>query len=309
MTIGIAASGPNAAKSVLTALYATETLGKGAVGGFAVFAVMTDSGEVKQCVTQRGGACRLSIPSEWMRANKAAVICSGPDRPEPLEQFLPGMNSVGLVTGHRLPNRPGFDGQPLNLAVLRRLEHGEQVQHAIDAVLAGNGECDAGLIAIDRDGNIGYGNTQRVKRRADTVCLERREDDARLVIMHNSIYFLRDTHEAPFSLAWECLTGSQSAYQMLSVTQSVQALAAESDRVEVDCTGKICRVETANPNLAANAERLTAIYMGMPVWQSGVLKGHILSELIGQISDGHIIRNLEPVSGKVVLKKEMHVTS
>ncbi|MCQ9618213.1 hypothetical protein L1889_17305 [Paenalcaligenes niemegkensis] len=44
MTIGIAASGPHAVSVVMEALRVTETLGAGAIGGFAVLAALDHEG-------------------------------------------------------------------------------------------------------------------------------------------------------------------------------------------------------------------------------------------------------------------------
>src|SRR5690606_102359 len=82
MTIGIAASGTNAGESVLAAVRAAELLGRGAIGGFAVFSVMLDDGKVHHCTTQTGGVTQLTIPDEWLLATRAAAISSGPHRPE-----------------------------------------------------------------------------------------------------------------------------------------------------------------------------------------------------------------------------------
>src|SRR5690606_41564886 len=116
MTIGIAASGPRAGAAVRAAVLGAELLGRGAIGGFAVFAVLDGQGRYRHCETQRGGIGALDIPPAWLEARAAAVISSGPDRPEPLVQFLPGASGLGLVTGHRLPDRPGAVGVALNQA-------------------------------------------------------------------------------------------------------------------------------------------------------------------------------------------------
>src|SRR3546814_1977272 len=93
--------------------------------------------------TQRGGTATLvgakgTPPPAFASARLVALISSGPDRPEPLMQFTPADAAVGMVTGHRLPNTPGVDGRPLNLAVLARLQQGETPRQAVEAVLAAN---------------------------------------------------------------------------------------------------------------------------------------------------------------------------
>ena len=309
MTIGIAASGTNAGESVRAAVLAAELLGRGAIGGFAVFAVMLGDGKVRHCTTQTGGVTQLTVPDEWLQATSAAAISSGPDRPEPLQQFLPGFDGIGLVTGHRLPNRAGSDGQPLNQAVLRRLADGETPQHAIDTVLKANSESDAGLIAVDVQGRIGWGNSQRVAARADLGNFHRHQGDRRLALLHNSIYFMQETEHAIGSLAWERLGGEAGRYQFLSMLQTVPLRAAQNDRIHLDANGNICLIETASPRASHLSGRVTAVYLGTPVWHAGSVVGHVVSELIAQIQDGNVIHSLEPVSAMVVMRRSANVPS
>src|SRR6218665_83918 len=111
-----------------------------------------------------------------------------PARPEPLVQFLPGAAGIGLVTGHRHPSRPGRDGAALNAAVLALLGQGAAPQPAVASVLAANAEADAGLIAIDAQGVLGWGNSERVLRRSDLGQFQRDDGAARVAILHNSIF-------------------------------------------------------------------------------------------------------------------------
>src|SRR6218665_1545674 len=119
MTIAIAASGSRAGAAVRDAVLGAELLGRGAIGGFAVLALLSGDGQLHHCMTQRGGASCLDMPDPslpppgmpqrggascrdmpdaWLAAPTAAAISSGPDRPEPLVQFLPGAAGIGLVT-------------------------------------------------------------------------------------------------------------------------------------------------------------------------------------------------------------------
>ena len=83
MTIGIGAAGPNAGLAVFRALAAAEAVGHGAIGGFAVFAVLTADGRVIRAETQRGGSATLFTdgettggppPPEVASARFAAVV-------------------------------------------------------------------------------------------------------------------------------------------------------------------------------------------------------------------------------------------
>jgi hypothetical protein len=153
------------------ALQAVERVGRGAIGGFASFVAITADGELLRSETQRGGTATLFTAGEticalpppvFAEAPWAAVMSSGPDRPEPLSQFTPGQAGVGLVSGHRLPNMPGAEGLPINRAVLDRMAHGQPAPDAAHAVLAANPEADAGIIALDHAGRIYAGNTRIV---------------------------------------------------------------------------------------------------------------------------------------------------
>src|ERR1700686_2557427 len=117
MTIGIAARGPNAGLAVYRSLRAAERVGTGSIGGFATFAAITADGKLLRHETQRGGTSTLFIegestgtepPPEVAAATSAAVISSGPDRPEP-EKLLSADPLAGLVTGHRMPITIGVD--------------------------------------------------------------------------------------------------------------------------------------------------------------------------------------------------------
>lgn len=71
---------------------------------------------------------------------------------EPLSQFLVGQAGVGLVSGHRLPNREGREGRPVNQAALDLMAQGLSPEEAVEKTLAANPELDAGLVAVGRNG-------------------------------------------------------------------------------------------------------------------------------------------------------------
>src|SRR6218665_2224675 len=105
-----------------------------------------------------------------------------------LVEFGRGAAGVGWVRGHRPPSRPGRDGAALNAAVLALLGQGAAPQPAVASVLAANAEADAGLIAIDAQGVLGWGNSERVLRRSDLGQFQRDDGSARVAILHNSIF-------------------------------------------------------------------------------------------------------------------------
>lgn len=199
MTIGIAVSGPLAGLAAFAALRAVETVARGAIGGFVSFVALAEDGRLLAATTQRGGTRTLFAQPEAIgglpppaiaTAPRAALISSGPDRPEPLIQFTPADPAAGLVTGHRLPNTPGCHGRPLNLAVLQRLANGETPRHAVEAELAANPAADAGLIALACDGTLFAADSALVRRRQDRGCFlaEDPGSGARCAVLHNAIF-------------------------------------------------------------------------------------------------------------------------
>ncbi|MBN8999795.1 MAG: hypothetical protein J0H54_10505, partial [Rhizobiales bacterium] len=198
MTIGIGAIGPNAGLAVFRTLELAERIGSGAIGGYAVFAAIGDDGTLHRAETQRGGTRTLftlgeqtgvTPPREIAEARYAAVMSSGPDRPAPLSQFLPGDGRVGLVTGHRLPNASGSDGRPYNAAVLDGMRSGSTAAAALEEVLGGAPDADAGMIALGPKAGIAMRNSARVARRPDLgSSLLTGPGGTAIAILHNAIW-------------------------------------------------------------------------------------------------------------------------
>ncbi|MFW5834751.1 MAG: DUF6963 family protein [Pseudomonadota bacterium] len=198
MTIGIAVHGKGAGLAAFRALRAVEQVARGAIGGFASFVALTDEGLVR-AETQRGGSTTLFTagertgvepPAPIAEARAAALMSSGPDRPTPLGQFTAGAEGIGLVTGHRVPNRPGVDGRSLLEGTLRALAGGADAEAAVRDQLDRNPEADAGLIAIDRSGVVFAADSARVQRRTDRGRAHRTDPatGATVAVLHNSIH-------------------------------------------------------------------------------------------------------------------------
>ena len=101
MTIGIAAFGPKAGAGIIAGLGAVEKIGRGAIGGFVSLVVLTDDGRLLRASVQVGGSEALfseELPPEIAQAQCAGLISSGPNRPEPLSQFITAKIGVGIVT-------------------------------------------------------------------------------------------------------------------------------------------------------------------------------------------------------------------
>lgn len=305
MTIGVAAYGPNAGAAVRSAVLGAELLGRGAIGGFAVFAVLGDDGKVQHRVTQRGGIGTLDLPESWLHMRRAAVISSGPDRPEPLEQFVPGTDGLALVTGHRSPHLAGRGGLPLNRQVLQRIAAGASPQDAVDATLEENPESDAGLIALDMQGRLGWGNTRRVLRRDDRGSCQRDSGAARIALLHNSIPCCGALAESVADLAWSCLTGQAMPTRFLHLRESVPIRASDRDRVHVRDDGEIVSVDSSDPLLPAANRRGWAVYLGAEIWQGERLVGHAASELGIEIAQGRLCKSPEEPPAFIVMKADV----
>jgi hypothetical protein len=286
-----------------------ELLGRGAIGGFAVFAILDAQGAVHHRVSQRGGINALDLPPEWLQARHAAVISSGPDRPEPLVQFVPGVDQVALVTGHRSPHLPGRGGLAVNRLALDRIVAGASPQEAVDATLADNPESDVGLVALDIHGRLGWGNSERVLRRDDRGSCHRDNGEARIALLHNSIPAHLGLTESVADLAWTCLTGQPLATRLIYLHESVPIRAADRDRVHVRKDGAITAIDSADPLLPSANRRGWAIYLGTEVWQDGRRIGLVANELSIEIAQGQVCKPSAQPPIPVVMKAEIDAAS
>lgn len=307
MTIGIASFGPRSGAAVFNAVLAAELLGRGAIGGFAVFAILDADGKLHHRWTQDGGVATLDIPPAWKDAGIAACISSGPNRPEPLIQFLPGTNGCGLVTGHRLPHAPNAADVPINQAVLARLNAGEAPQAAIDTELASCPEIDAGLIAITADGRLGWANSARVKHRSDLGLAHRSAADCGFALLHNSIFVAdgpcQHLADALSGIAWQALTGTPAPHSFLKLDRPIAFRLAERDRIVVDGAGDIIGLETANPALLT-AERVgTAGYLSAEIWHAERRIGIAVTELFARMTGGTAFPQDEPDSRNFMMAR------
>jgi hypothetical protein len=176
VTIGIAAFGPQAGLAVFRALAAVETVGRGAIGGFASLVAIGADGTLWRAETQRGGTATLFVageatgippPPEIAAAPWAGIISSGPDRPPPLARFTPADPAVGLLTGHRVPDSAGSDGLPLNQAVRARMGAGEAPAAALAAVFEAAPDAEAGILALHRRTRLAAPHPTPVEARGD----------------------------------------------------------------------------------------------------------------------------------------------
>ncbi|MEG0922497.1 MAG: hypothetical protein RSD57_10765 [Comamonas sp.] len=290
MTLGIAAHGPQAGAAIHQAVVAAELLGHGEIGGFVVFSVIDTAGHIQQCSVQQGGITALNLPADWLAASQAAVITSGPQRPEPLTQFLPGRHGAGLVTGHRLPNRPDMHtGWPLNTSALGLMAAGMHPQAAVDELLKANPQADAGLIAINPQGQIGCANSARVAQRPDAGQARWHDAQAGFALLHNAIYAGDDLAACLGSMLRAALqpnAANTASHQLLALTSEATVEIAASDAVHVDAQWHVQRVASADPFMAQATQNITLLPLATPVLHNGRLVGHMATELFAEVAYG-----------------------
>lgn len=299
MTIGIGAVGPNAGLAVFRTLALAERIGTGAIGGYAVFAAIDRTGTLHRAETQRGGSRTLFTfaettgvqpPEEIASAPYAAVMSSGPDRPAPLMQFLPGDGSVGLVTGHRLPNAAGRDGRALNVAVLNAMRQGEPAERALRTVLDAEPDADAGMIALGPDRGIAMLNSQRVERRPDLgSSLLRSAGDAAIAILHNAIWPAGTLAPLLAEAGLEMMTATRLPAGRVEVKAGTPLLLGALDCVIVDEHNMVLRVETTDRRIVTGIHNCAAIYVGARVIRGGDVLGVTLEEPNTMVENGRIV--------------------
>ena len=307
MTIGIAAFGPSAGQAVLAGLNAVESVGIGEIRGFGVFAALCPDGTLVRARTQRGGGPVLLADlgrqgqlSQAESATVAALISSGPDRPEPLDQFLPG-SPAGLVTGHLLPNTAGRDGVPLNLAVLRRMEAGDAPRGAVPAVIDANPEIDAGLIAVSQ-GTLAFAETRRVGRRNDRgqARLDIRDGAAGVAVLHNAIQPFEGLALLAAGAARAVLEAALPPLARFRIEPGITLDLAYTDGVWLTADGAVERIGSANPGHAHyQGWTSSAVYLGTPVYQHDRRVGVTVGEARCRLDRGRIVE-VDPERSSVI---------
>lgn len=309
MTIGIAASGPGAGLAVFRALAAVERVAEGAIGGFAVFVVIDAAGTVHRAETQRGGTATLFTDGEATgvapppivaEARIAGVMSSGPDRPEPLEQFLPARSGVGLVTGHRLPNAIGPRGRPLNIEVLERLAAGDDARTAVETVLDSDPEADAGVIAVDATGHVHGANSARVARRPDLGHARRSDPAGAAVVevLHNAIHPVAAIAELAACVALDSMFPPLRSDGHITITAGTPLTGSDDCRVHVDADGTVQRIETTDRRILTGRHNCAAIQLGADILHDGRLLGHTVFEPNVVVEDGRIVT----LSGRTTIR-------
>ena len=300
MTIGIAAYGPQAGLAIFKALRSAERIGWGSIGGFASFSVISANGQLLRYQTQRGGSKTLFVdgdltgvepPAVVINAPIAALMSSGPDRPEPLSQFVPGDPSAGLICGHRLPNTPGQNGRILNLDVLHYLQQNYSPQQAIDTVLAANPQADVGLIAVDVQGRIYAANSARVQQRPDLGQARRQHSPSGAVVevLHNAIHPAASLANVVADIALETMAPTFHPDRFLLVEAGIPVRLGEQGVVQVNAELRAISVITTDASLLHDQCNGAAIYIGSEVSQAGRRLGATVTEPYVVLEQGRIV--------------------
>lgn len=257
MTIGIAATGPDAGRAVVRGLAAVEAVGRGAIGGFVSFVAILPDGRLVRAATQRGGTAALfegdAMPDEVAAATVAGLMASGPDRPEPLSQFTPADGSVGLVTGHRMPNTVGASGIHVNDEVLALMRSGAGAEAAVASVVVANPEVDAGIIALGIGGDLAAANTAHVGRRGDAGrALLRGQDGATAVaVLHNAIHPHRPIAGLAAETVLDVMQPEDRPDGWITFSQGVRLATGADDAIEIGADGAVEQIVVRNGKFLA----------------------------------------------------------
>jgi len=296
MTIGIATVGPNAGLGLFKGLRAAERVGTGSIGGFATFAAITADRRLIRSQTQRGGSGTLFLdgettgvePSEDVAAAPyAAVISSGPERPD-LVKLVSADPEVGLVTGHRLPIQQGVDGMPLNEQVLDLMRQGRSARAAVNYVLDRNPQADAGLIAIDRAGDLFGRNSARVLNRPDLAEFRAESPDglAKVIVFYNAIRPLSVIAPLVAQIALDAMLGVPKPDGEIFMAPDLPVLAGPEIAIFCDTNGVAQFVTTPDSAVLAGTHIGAIIQQGSPVYAADRLIGHAMFEVMTLVVDG-----------------------
>ncbi|MAN76699.1 MAG: hypothetical protein CML24_05795 [Rhizobiales bacterium] len=300
MTIGILAVGPNAGLAVVEALAAVEKIATGSIGGYAVFAVLDSTGGVLRAQTQRGGTRTLFVdgettgvvpPDDFAGARFAAIMSSGPDRPDPLSQYVAAAEGVGLVTGHRFSNAIGAVGLPLNLEILEAMRAGLSAQQAVEKVIAANPQADAGIIAADFRGIVHASNTPRVAARPD-IGHARREDagtGAVVEVLHNAIVPSASIAALAAEIAMATMVPRIRGAGKILVRAGTPLVEGPINRVLVDDDWTASLLEVTDPLILSGRHNCAPVYLDTQIVRDGRIVAYTIIEPNGVVDEGRIV--------------------
>lgn len=291
MTIGIATYGPNAGAACLAALRSVEAVGRGAIRGFVSFVVMTRHGELKHMTCQREGVDGLlagsDLPDEFAQAELAALMSSGPNRPEPLENFTVAKAGVAIVTGHRMPNAIGPSGKALNQSVLDLIEAGTAPSIAMSTVLAEAPDADAGFLVLTADRKMFAMNSANIALRSDTgLCIL---DDPIIGmgagVIHNAILPSKPLASLAAEIALDHMHPADAADGFVQFRAGTILSLADTNYVEIDKNNIVRRIFVDTPSILENS-RSIGLGHNVAVFGPQGTTGHMTYEPFLVVIDG-----------------------
>ncbi len=286
--------------AAFSALRAVERVARGALGGFVSFVVVTEDGRLLAADTQRGGTSTLFTeadatgvlpPPAFATARLAGLMSSGPNRPTPLIQFTPADAAAGIVTGHRLPNMPGADGQPLNAAVLERLRRGEPPQQAVEAELAAHPRADAGIIALGRGGDLFAADSALVKQRTDrgSYLGEDPQTGARCAVLHNSIFPVSPLAPLAAAIAFDAMAPADLADFHVAVAAGTRLELGREACLHLGAGERVSQVTVTDAVWLGGCHHGAALPHGAAVRRNGKLVGRVVFEPYCVVENGILL--------------------
>jgi hypothetical protein len=293
MTIGIAAFGPTAGAGIIAGLRAVEKIGRGAIGGFVSLVILSDDGRLLRASVQDGGAEALfpeEIPLEIAQAQFAGLISSGPNRPEPLSQFVTAEIGVGIVTGHRMPHTKGKDKIALNSMVLAEMASGRDPQAAIDHVSHLYPDMDAGFLAISVDGRLGIGNCRSVLARGDNGMgiLDGKSGAAKVATIHNAIFPHTLVSTLANHVAMDTMFQQRTPEHWIIIKSGITLKSGSKAQVYIDSSSKVEHIVISN-NSFLNGSWAVGLGDIVEVISGGVRLGWLGYEPFISLLDGKIM--------------------
>jgi hypothetical protein len=191
----------------------------------------------------------------------------------PLAQFLPALPGIGLVSGHRLPNMPGRDGQPINQAVLTLLQKGLAPAEAVAQVLDANPLADAGVIAGTLDGRIHAANSSRVDSRPDLGSARGSLGGATVEVLHNAVFPVAPLATLAVEVALDTMLSRLDPDGEVVLRSGIPVTFGAEDKLLVDAGMNVVEVQTTDPRLIAGTWNCAAVYLGSKVLCDGAVLG------------------------------------
>ena len=294
MTIGVVLRGPSAGAALVQSLASLENVAMGSIGGFVSMVVLTKGKQPQFHQIQTGGVSALfatdgtkHLPDSLVTSDRAALISSGPNRPEPLNRFLAWDDVGNLVSGHRFPHTQIASGLPLNQFALNLIQKKGCDKNQLKDLMKQNDHLDAGLAAMDVAGKLFQGDTARVRARGDTANATVQTDAYAFSITLNSI---RPANLIALLLA-EKLKHSMCAdtRPVLSIDTSAKICAADTKAVIIDDVGDVIAINTPEQCWFTSSTEGALIETGTHIIKNGICVGRIQDEPYVIANKGQLI--------------------